>query len=381
MRFELKNYRDKEGKSIVRLVLNSGKEKKRIHTELKIEPKYFQNKKDAWIKPNHPNAIYLNNYLSSVYLKYARVDLFAEILTFEKALDLYLKAKSFDGIQVRTLMKIRTSLHEWRDFLTYRNKLKMSILSYDRNLVTEYFNSLITSGNKRSTANHKVKDLVAMMNFLMSNMQLIPNNPLNGIKFKNVGNAVKRVLNVTQIREIKSFKPRTSLEELGQDMWLFSFYSKGLRISDIILLKKKDRQSEEGGEYLTIVSQKTRVPLRIKVTPETKEILEKYNDRNTLYLLSLGQKSDSISDVDRINAKIRKGIKLMASRLDISELTGVHSARSAFAQLANVSKAPIQEIQNALGHTKVTTTETYLDRLTPSSHEDLVQQVSSLIDG
>lgn len=45
LRFELQNFQSKKtGESNVRLVIQKGSKRKRIATDLKIEPEFFQNK-------------------------------------------------------------------------------------------------------------------------------------------------------------------------------------------------------------------------------------------------------------------------------------------------------------------------------------------------
>lgn len=380
MRFELKNYKDKEGLSIVRLVLVQGSIKRRIHTELKIESKYFQNKVNSWIKRSHPNHIFLNNYLAGIYKKHASVDIFKKPLDFDGALELYWNNKRVDGLAENSIAKIKTSLNDWKRFLIHHNKLKLSILSYDRQLVGQYFIFLLEHGNKRSTANHKVKDLNAMLNFLKNSLDVIPYNPVEGVRFKNVGNAIKQVLTIDQINQLIEYEPEAKLEKLGKELWLISFNCKGLRVSDLVLLKKTNYIAEEGKEFISLLTQKTGIPIKVEVNEPLRKLLNSYRKEESEYLIDLGQRNDSMREVDRINASIRKGLKQISAKLNIGALTGIHTARSAFAQIANQLDTPVQHIQKALGHTKVSTTELYLERLTPDAQSELVVRVLNRVN-
>lgn len=375
MRFELKNYKDKEGQSVVRLVLGSGDMKKRIHTQLKIEPRYFQNKLNNWIKRTHPNAVYLNNYLASFYLKHKNFDALKDVLTVKAAIEIYLKSRLASDLQPSTLKKINTSLHDWLEFLAKTSTTNLNVMSVDRRLVHDFFNYQINMGNRRSTANHKVKDLMAMFNFLKNELELIPLNPIEGIRFKNVGNEVKKVMTLSQIQKLLEYQPKTKLEKLGKDMWFVSFHAKGLRISDIVLMKKDQVEVSSEGKFVTLNTKKTGAPIRIWLSERLEGYIEEYDNPDSIFLFDLGQRAETVRDVDRINSKIRKGLKEIGSKLGIAELKGVHTSRSAFAQMASEGRSTLQEIQQALGHTKITTTQVYLDRLTPNAHEEMVENV------
>ena len=143
-----------------------------------------------------------------------------------------------------------------------------------------------------------------------------------------------------------------------------------MNINDICRLKWEDIQSDK----LTFVRQKTARSrksnqTRIKVTlfPETLAIIERWagRDRQPKKHIFPFLENDMpvlrerivISQVIKITNQYMRGI---AKKLEIESDVNTYSARHSFATILLQSEAPLAFISQSLGHTSISTTESYL---------------------
>ncbi len=155
-----------------------------------------------------------------------------------------------------------------------------------------------------------------------------------------------------------------SIEYHVRNMFLFSCFQGGIRISDLLLLKKKAIEEDR----LNLIMHKTKEPINIKLLDKSKEILNKYineihpddyifpflvngvNDTNNLI------RFNSISSkTAHINAILKKVIK----KAGINKSVTFHIARHSFATIALKKGIRLEHVSKILGHGSLKTTTIY----------------------
>lgn len=171
----------------------------------------------------------------------------------------------------------------------------------------------------------------------------------------------KRAVAATDIEKIKSFVPQTKQQKRAKDYFLMSFYLMGASFIDLAFLKV-DNINAGRIEYKR---RKTGKLHSIKITEPLQEILDKHlkGKRKGDFILNV-IKSD---DVKKQYVNVRDELRRYNRRLkEIGELCGLESeltsyvARHSFATIAKFKDVPVSVISQALGHTNLETTETYL---------------------
>lgn len=375
-RFELKGYVDKKGLSQIRLVKQSGQTKRRFTTDLKVEPKYFQNKHNFWIKKSHTNYIYLNNRLSKFYEKHKDIDPRTGPLSLDQGFRLYVEHVEKSDRAPATKVKVEKSLRDMRTYFDSVKLLSKPILSLSNKAVREYFEFGLAEGKKATTMKAKIKDLQACINYLVGELEVLPENPIGSLRLRKTKQETKPKPTLDEVLELIDYEPRSSSEELAKDVWCFSLYAKGIRISDIYRLKNEDLDYSRG--EILIRQKKTGDPVAIPLTEPLKEILKKYAN-GTEYLFDFEQIKDNHKHVDGVASRLRKGLKSICSHSNIRRIQGIHTARHSFGMLSRMANASISEIQHALGHSSPGTTENYIKQHSPESQLDLVHRVFAQI--
>ena len=155
------------------------------------------------------------------------------------------------------------------------------------------------------------------------------------------------------------------------DMFLFSFYACGLRISDIVTLEWGQIDFER--QELTKMMYKTKAPITIPLTDSALEILERWKKRklNRRFVFGLLAEDFDITDVAALDtARVSKNKAIQTSLRGLGDKIGlpfhltIHVARHTFAVLALKNGVDVYQISKFLGHKSISATEkTYAEYL------------------
>ena len=177
--------------------------------------------------------------------------------------------------------------------------------------------------------------------------------------FTGMEKTFKRAISIKNIRFIKdldlSFKPNL---EFARDMFMFLFYCRGMSFIDAAFLKKSDVVDN----ILFYRRHKTGQQLRIRMVPVIKDILERYSDSQSPYLLPIITVSgkDGRIQYEAALRRINNGLRTIAKMLGMDTPLTTYVTRHAWASIAKAKNIPITVISDALGHDSIATTQIYL---------------------
>jgi site-specific recombinase XerD len=175
-------------------------------------------------------------------------------------------------------------------------------------------------------------------------------------------NTKHRVLDDAEIDKIKKYVPDTFNKKLAKDMFLFSYYSSGMNITDIALLK----ESNIINDRIIYIRAKTSMEYNIKITEEIKKLLMKYNCLNKPYLFPIinpnyTNPSQLRDRIKKVRKNINSNLKEIAASLGINKPLTTYWARHTMASKLQRNNVNIAIISKALGHTSLKTTQIYLE--------------------
>lgn len=186
------------------------------------------------------------------------------------------------------------------------------------------------------------------------------------------GNNLKKALTKADILKIIAFQCQPdSYQQRGRDLWVFSYLSNGMNITDICNIKWKDIDRKEN--TLAFVRQKTartrkgnQSRIRVTLRPESWEVINRYSvdtksDSFVFPFLNHGmteqQKKITVSQIIKMT---NQHMRAIAKTLDIDTDVSTYAARHSFATILLQSEAPIAFISQSLGHQNISTTQAYL---------------------
>ena len=357
--FFLKDYvRKRDGKAKIMLTIQDGTKKKRLATKLAIEPKYFQNKHNHWIKKSHPHYITLNHKLAVFYQEHKAWDPHSEDPSISKCFEIYLGSSHYLGLAPTTQMKVNGVLMgEWKSHFESLGLWSKPYLTLSPRVIKSITEKMRLSGLSDQTIYKKVATLKSLFNRLYKKLEVIEQNPIDGVSVPNP-KPIKEAIPKKEIIALLQYVPKTAVEELSTDLWKFSFYSQGLRVSDVVSLEYDHIDWED--RRVQRIQTKTKQPISFAITSETQKLIEKYQNQSD-YVFNLGFDSTDPRSVDRINARVRKSLKHICKKLNLKYLDHMHSARDSYAQIMS-AQIPLTELSASLGHASTITTHEYLGR-------------------
>ena len=152
---------------------------------------------------------------------------------------------------------------------------------------------------------------------------------------------------------------------LHKDMFIFSAYAGGLRVSDMLQLQWKDFN----GINIDFTVKKTGSQLSIKVPNKALAILEKYTPENPnpnsfiFPMLVDGTMNLSPVEIDTAisvaTASINRNLKLISKKAEINKNISFHIARHSWATRALRKGMRIEYVSKLLGHSTIKETQVY----------------------
>jgi integrase/recombinase XerD len=182
----------------------------------------------------------------------------------------------------------------------------------------------------------------------------------------------KRAIRKTDMDKIKDaqFEPGSPRWHT-RNIFLFSFYNRGMNFADIAKLRMSDIEQDR----IYYNRSKTGKPLSVKLTEATRSILSTYMAGKTeddLVFPILKRDTPELRMKDLYNERktFNNYLKKIAKALEIEGNLTSYVARHSWATIAKDLNIPISVISEGLGHEDIKTTQIYLDDFDTSVIDD-----------
>jgi len=263
--------------------------------------------------------------------------------SYDKYKSIYSKFGIFLGGRGATFYDIDTkSLNDFQYYLKTECKNKVNTIHNNLKAVNRIFNIAIERG------------------IITSN-----DDPFRTFKIKQE-KTVRDFLSLEEVAKIASLELMpNSYQEKCRDMFLWTILAGGLRVSDVLSLRKANID----GQIMTLIIQKTNTPHRIKLPDQCFLIIKKFLDKITSadgYVFGMLDESAYTASafcldqyVARATAKYNKALKKIAMQAGIVKDISSHQARISFVTIAAQNGIPLTTIQGIVKHSKMDMTAKY----------------------
>lgn len=259
-----------------------------------------------------------------------------------------------------------------KSFMRFREDKDVLLDEIGSDLMMEYEAYMKTQGIAMNTVSFYMRILRAVYNRAVEKGLTEQCNPFKHV-YTGIDKTVKRAIPLKAIKRIKGLdlSQNTSLD-FARDMFIFSFYTRGMSFIDMAYLKKKDLQNG----ILSYRRRKTGQQLFIRWEKCMQEIVVKYQRNGTDYLLPIIKKA---GDEQR---QYRNALRLVNNKLkEIATMAGLqvnltmYVSRHSWASIAKNKNVPLSVISEGMGHDSEATTQIYLASLDNS----LVDKANEMI--
>lgn len=235
-----------------------------------------------------------------------------------------------------------------------------SIHDIDCDFVESFEAWLLSRGLKRNTSSFYIRNLRAVWNKAVDNGVLPPTltDPFKHV-YKGVDVTVKRAISVNDIKKIKSINLKSYPKlDFARDLFMFSFYTRGMSFIDIVSLKKSNIQDG----MISYQRRKTGKLIHIKLEKDIKRIIEKYVRADSDYIFPIATcKADEYAKERNCLEYTNKSLKELAVYCGIDANLTMYVARHSWASIAqNVANVPLSVISKSMGHSSEKVTQVYL---------------------
>ena len=287
-------------------------------------------------------------------------------------------------IKLKSLNKHRTAenyITTLNSFAQFRGDEDLLLSEVNADLMMQYEAYLVGRGVSKNTVSFYMRILRAVYNRAVEQELTEQRNPFKHV-YTGIDKTVKRAISFAAIKRIKelelSFQP---VLDFARNMFLFSFYTRGMSFIDMAYLRKSDLKSG----VITYRRRKTGQQLSIKWEPCMQEITDKYKRNSTYRSMSSDSQylfpilkppfDNSRNQYRSALQQINKSLKMIAKLAKIDLPLTMYVARHSWASIARSKHIPLSVISEGLGHDSEATTQIYLASLDTA----VIDRANSLI--
>lgn len=246
-------------------------------------------------------------------------------------------------------------------FMKFMDGKDVMLNNVDSDLMTSYESYLKQQGISMNSVSFYMRILRAMYNHAVEKGATRQRHPFKHV-YTGIEKTVKRAVPLKVIKQIKeldlSLFPSLAF---ARDMFLFSFYTRGMSFVDMAYLKKGNLENG----VLSYRRKKTGQLLTVKWEPCMQAIVDKYSRSTSPYLLPI---IGNIAKEERRQYKnciclVNRKLKDIGKMLGLSHSLTMYVARHSWASIAKEKNIPLSIISEGMGHDSEKTTQIYLASL------------------
>lgn len=260
--------------------------------------------------------------------------------------------------KIRTAETYTVTLNSFKRF---RDDKDIMLECMTAEIMEEYEAWLKRKGISLNTISFYIRIIRAVYNRAVDEEVIENRFPFRRV-YTGIEKTIKRALPLPIIKKIKrldlSFCPNL---DFARDMFLLSFYLRGMSFIDMAFMRKTDLKSG----YIIYRRRKTGQMLTIKWTNEMNEILSKYPENDSDYLFPIIKRKglNERCTYRNMGYNINRNLKKIAQRLDLDIPLTLYVARHSWASAARTKGIPVSIISEGMGHDSESTTKIYLASL------------------
>lgn len=267
-----------------------------------------------------------------------------------------------------------------RSFMRFRKGKDIKLTDITRKVIDDYECYLKQEGLTLNSISFYMRILRAIFNRAVREGLVQDCRPFSNV-FTKMTKTAKRAVPIEVIQKLATAQIKNKTEQLARDLFLFSFYTRGMSFVDIAFLKKSDIHNG----YLIYKRKKTGQELKVAWRPQMQAIVDKhpsYDGEHLLGVLDMQLPKNLRDQYHYKQCHINEALKRLSNRLELGIHLTMYVARHSWATIAKEQNVPISVISDSMGHNSEKTTRIYLKSVDADvidrSNDLLIEAVSSI---
>lgn len=283
--------------------------------------------------------------------------------------------------QMKRLGTAHTYGNAYRRFKAFREDIDLTFDELSPNMIECYEAWLIDRRLKQNSIRCYLRTLNTLLckaaaEGLLNNTNLFSHVRLSYVK------TTKRAISEKELKVIANLElPEGSTMALARDIFMFSFYMRGMPFVDIAYLRKTDLRN---GMW-TYCRRKTNQCLMVEWEMAQQKILDHYAHQtgNGSFLLPIIKKEDGTEykQYQRMQININRALKKIGEMAELKMPLTTYVARHTWASVARDMNIPIAIISEGMGHNSIKTTQVYLNSIDISRVNEANKRIIKRIGG
>lgn len=260
----------------------------------------------------------------------------------------------------------------------FRNNKDIQLIDINTELILSYEHYLKIEGVQHNTISFYMHRLRAVYNRAVEEDLIEQRFPFKHMRI-GIEKTIKRAIPIKYIKKLKSLKLKElSSKDLARDLFLFSFYTRGMSFIDIAYLQKKDLKNGT----LSYRRKKTGQKLFIRWETCMEYIVNKHkSEESSPYIFSIldPTKGDIRKQYHNTLTLINRHLKKLGEEIGLDIPLTLYVARHSWASTAHSEGVPISIISEGMGHDNEKTTQIYLASLDNKVIDNANRKIIKLI--
>lgn len=259
--------------------------------------------------------------------------------------------------RIRTSETYRCATNKFQQFLPHHDIMFHQI---DAQMIEHYERFLIKNGLSMNSTSFYMRVLRAIYNKAVDRKYTSDQQPFENV-YTGIGKTIKRAIPLDAIQRIRQLTSLNTQQELARDLFLFSFYTRGMSFIDMAYLTPEN--IHDG--LLVYRRHKTSQELTISWEPQMQDIVNRHPSPNKGYLLPIIKRNNGCerSQYRETQRLVNILLKEIAQKANINTPLTMYVARHSWASIARCMSVPVNIISEGMGHHSEKTTQIYLKSL------------------
>ncbi len=260
--------------------------------------------------------------------------------------------------------------------------------------LTRYEEWMISNGNSITTIGIYLRSLRTLFNNAISQKEILPAlYPFRRSVHEKgkyqipQSNNIKKALSIGDIEKIFNYQAEpNSMTERAKDYWIFMYLCNGINVKDMSLLKYENIKNDVI-EFVRAKTSRTKrkiEPIRVPLTEDLSNIITKWGNKNVngsqyiFPILTSGLTPERERQlIQQLTHVLNCHMKTIVKDLGISGTATTYAARHSFATILKRNGVSTEFISEALGHSSLRTTQSYLAGFEDESKREVSNLLTS----
>ena len=248
-------------------------------------------------------------------------------------------------------------------FIEFRNQKDLTFSQMTADMMEMYQAWLWNRGVRQNTVSFYLRTLRTLHHKAVEAGQATSNDIFAHVQTANVRTA-KRAISVKDIRKIEKLELQIgSSIDKARDLFLLSFYLRGMAFVDMAFLKKSDLKCG----MVSYNRRKTHQNLNIEWIKPMQTIIDKYAEqtKDSPYMLPIltGKETSPYTQYRKVEYNTNYNLKKIGKMIGLKIPLTTYVARHTWASIALHMNIPIATISEGMGHNSYKTTQIYLESI------------------